>query len=342
LVEEISTVLHSRYQSAKTLKNKIRNDKNLKSPRIVIALGGNALGNTPQEQIEKINEACPSLVDLMRQGYEIIVTHGNGPQVGMINLAFDEASKNNDKIPPIPFAECSAMSQGYIGYHLQQGILKEMRNKNMPWHVASLVTQIEVDKNDKAFENPTKPVGAYYTKDMADEIMKDNPEIIMKEDAGRGYRRMVASPEPIDIVEKDSIRNLLDNEFVVIACGGGGIPVIKKDDGVYEGVDAVIDKDFASAHLADVIDADYLFILTAVDRVCLNYGKENEKVLSEMSVKDAEKYIEEGHFAPGSMLPKVKAAVSFAKSKKGRCAVIASLEKAPLAIRNESGTRIYM
>lgn len=312
------------------------------TPRIVIALGGNALGNTPKEQIEKINEAAPSLVDLISQGYEIIVTHGNGPQVGMINLAFDEASRENDKIPSVPFAECSAMSQGYIGYHLQQGILKEMRSKNMPWHVASLVTQIEVNKDDAAFKNPTKPVGSYYTEEQANKIMSENPEIIMKEDSGRGYRRVVPSPSPVDIVEKDSVLNLLDNEFVVIACGGGGIPVIKKDDGIYEGVDAVIDKDYASALLADLIDADYLFILTAVDRVCLNFGKKNEKHLTEMTVEEAQRYIDEGHFAPGSMLPKVKAAVNFAKSKKGRCAVIASLQKAPLAINGQSGTKIYM
>lgn len=314
----------------------------MKSPRIVIALGGNALGNTPREQIEKINTACPSLVELIAKGYEIIITHGNGPQVGMINLAFDEASRDNEKIPSVPFAECSAMSQGYIGYHLQQGILKEMRNKNMPWHVASLITQIEVDPNDEAFHHPTKPVGGYYTEPQAKKIMIENPEIVMGEDSGRGYRRLVPSPRPVDIIEKDSVLNLLDNEFVVIACGGGGIPVIKKSEGIYEGVDAVIDKDFASALLADVIDADYLFILTAVDRVCLNYGKQNETHLKEMSVNEAQRYIDEGHFAPGSMLPKVKAAVNFAQSKKGRNAVIASLEKAPLAISGQSGTRVYM
>lgn len=309
-------------------------------PRIVIALGGNALGNTPEEQLSKIKNATPSLVELIKQGYEIIITHGNGPQVGMINLSFDEACKINASIPEMPFAECSAMSQGYIGYHLQQCILHEMQRQNMPWHVASVITQIEVSPDDEAFQNPSKPIGSYYDKETADKIMSDNPDIIFKEDSGRGYRRVVPSPSPKDIVEKSSILNLLDNEFVVIACGGGGIPVIKKESGEYCGVDAVIDKDYASALLAKVVDADYLFILTAIDRVAINFGKENEEFITQMDCDTALRYADEGHFAPGSMLPKVKAAVSFAKSKKGRCAIIASLEKAPLAISGKSGTKI--
>lgn len=309
-------------------------------PRIVIALGGNALGNTPEEQLSKIKNATPALVELIKQGYEIIITHGNGPQVGMINLAFDEACKTNASIPEMPFAECSAMSQGYIGYHLQQCILHEMQRQNMPWHVASVITQIEVSPDDEAFQNPSKPIGSYYDKETADKIMSNNPDVIFKEDSGRGYRRVVPSPSPKDIVEKSSILNLLDNEFVVIACGGGGIPVIKKESGEYCGVDAVIDKDYASALLAKVVDADYLFILTAIDRVAINFGKENEEFITQMDCDTALRYADEGHFAPGSMLPKVKAAVSFAKSKKGRCAIIASLEKAPLAISGKSGTKI--
>lgn len=312
---------------------------NEKDERIVIALGGNALGDTPEEQQKKIDDAAEALVGLISQGYEIIVSHGNGPQVGMINLAFSMSSSDNEKIPPMPLAECTAMSQGYIGYHLQKGIQKELTREGMPWHVATMVTQVEVDENDEAFKNPTKPIGIYYTEDEAKKLMAENPEKVYIEDAGRGYRRVVASPLPKDIVEKDSILNLLDNEFVVIACGGGGIPVIKTQDG-YKGVDAVIDKDFASALLAESVDAKYLFILTAVDRVSLNYGKPDEKVLEKMSVKEAEQYCNEGHFAPGSMLPKVKAGIKFAKSKKGRRAVIASLEKAPLAIRGLSGTII--
>lgn len=312
---------------------------NEKDERIVIALGGNALGDTPEEQQKRIDDAAEALVGLISQGYEIIVSHGNGPQVGMINLAFSMSSSDNEKIPPMPLAECTAMSQGYIGYHLQKGIQKELTREGMPWHVATMVTQVEVDENDEAFKNPTKPIGIYYTEDEAKKLMAENPEKVYIEDAGRGYRRVVASPLPKNIVEKDSILNLLDNEFVVIACGGGGIPVIKTQNG-YKGVDAVIDKDFASALLAESVDAKYLFILTAVDRVSLNYGKPDEKVLEKMSVKEAEQYCNEGHFAPGSMLPKVKAGIKFAKSKKGRQAVIASLEKAPLAIRGLSGTII--
>ena len=310
--------------------------------RIVIALGGNALGSTAKEQQERIEKTAPALVGLIAQGYEIIVSHGNGPQVGMIELAFDEASKVSGKVSKMPLQECTAMSQGYIGYHLQKGILKEMREEGMPWHVATMITQIEVDPDDPAFANPTKPIGGYYTKEQAEQLERDNPKLIFRQDAGRGYRQMVASPKPKDIVEKDSILNLLDNEFVVIACGGGGIPVIKKGDGIYEGVAAVIDKDFASGLLAELVGAEYLFILTAVDRVVLNYGKENETPLSKMTVEQAEEYCKEGHFAPGSMLPKVLAAIHFAKSKKGRKAVIASLEKAPLAIRGLSGTEISL
>ncbi|MDY3304037.1 MAG: carbamate kinase [Clostridia bacterium] len=309
--------------------------------RIVIALGGNALGNTAEEQKKMIDEACPSLVDLISDGYEIIITHGNGPQVGMINLAFDESSKANNKISKMPLPECCAMSQGYIGYHLQQGIMREITKRKMPWHAATMITQIEVDLNDSAFENPTKPIGGYYSEKEAKEIMAMHSDIKMKEEAGKGYRVVVPSPKPVSIIERDSILNLLDNEFIVIACGGGGIPVIKQSDGSFKGVPAVIDKDFAAAKLAEAIEAKYLFILTAVDNVCINFGKDNEKQLTEMTVSDAEKYMQDGQFAPGSMLPKVAAACSFAKSRKGREAVIASLKNAPLAVSGKSGTRIY-
>lgn len=310
--------------------------------RIVIALGGNALGNTPSEQQSKIDGAAESLVGLIAQGYEIVVSHGNGPQVGTISLAFDTAAEESDKIPAMPLPECTAMSQGYIGYHLQKGILKELRRRKMPWHVSTMVTQMEVDPADPAFHSPTKPIGAYYTKEQAEALMRENPNSVYKEDAGRGYRKVVPSPKPVDIVEKDSILNLLDNEFIVIACGGGGIPVIKRGEGIYEGVDAVIDKDFASAKLADLIDAEYLFILTAVDKVAINWGKPDEQKLDKMTVGEALAFCEAGHFAPGSMLPKVLAAVEFAKAKPGRKAVIASLEEAPLAIQGKSGTEISL
>jgi len=310
--------------------------------RIVIALGGNALGNTTEEQKQRIDEAAPSLVDLIRQGHEIIISHGNGPQVGMIKLGLDIASDTNDKVARFPLPECTAMSQGYIGFHLQNGILRELRAQKMPWHVATVVTQMEVDPNDPAFKNPTKPIGAFYSKTEAKKLKEENPNLIFKEDAGRGWRQMVPSPKPIEIVEKESILKLLDNEFIVIACGGGGIPVVKIEDGDYKSISAVIDKDFASAKLAELCDADYLFILTAVDRVCINYGKLNQEELKEITVEKAKALSAEGHFAPGSMLPKVEAAISFASSKKGRRAVIASLEKAPLAIQGESGTVITL
>lgn len=309
--------------------------------RILIALGGNALGNNPKEQQEMIEKAAPSLVGLIKQGHEIIISHGNGPQVGMINLAFETAAKHNDRIPKFELPECTAMSQGYIGYHLQKGIKKELRKEGMPWKVASIVTQVIVDKNDKAFKNPTKPIGSFYTEEEAKKIMAEDPSITMKEDAGRGYRQMVASPKPIGIVERDSILNLLDDEFIVIACGGGGIPVIENEEGDFEGIPAVIDKDFASAKMAELVNADYLFILTAVDRVAINFGKPDQKELIEMSVEEAVKYCNEGHFAPGSMLPKVEAAIGFVSTGTGRKSVISSLEKAPLAMTGESGTMIY-
>ncbi len=310
--------------------------------RIVIALGGNALGDTPVEQMRRINEAAPSLIGLIKQGHEIIVSHGNGPQVGMIKLGLDTAADINEKVARFPLPECTALSQGYIGFHLQNGILRELRREGMPWHAATVITQIEVDRRDPAFENPTKPIGAFYSEEEAKTMMLLEPEAVFREDSGRGWRRCVASPKPVDIVEKDSILNLLDHEFIVIACGGGGIPVVRNADGDFEGVPAVIDKDFASALLAKLVNADYLFILTAVDRVCLNFGKPDQEELHEISVERARKLAKEGHFAAGSMLPKVEAAIDFAVSAPGRRAVIASLEKAPLAMTGESGTIITM
>ena len=308
--------------------------------RIVIALGGNALGSNPENQIERAERAAVSLVDLIEDDAEIVITHGNGPQVGMIDLAFATACEIDKKIPHMPLPECTAMSQGYIGYHLQNAILREMRKRGMPWHAATLTTQIEVDENDPAFKNPTKPIGPYYSENEAKKLMQDYPHLTYAEDAGRGYRLMVASPKPKDIIEKEALLTLLENEFVVIACGGGGIPVIRKNEDVIKGANAVIDKDFAASFMAELVDAESLFILTAVERVALNFGKPDMREISEMTVAEAEKYCAEGHFAPGSMLPKVEAAISFAKSKKGRHAVIASLEKASLALRGESGTVI--
>lgn len=310
--------------------------------RIVIALGGNALGSTPEEQQRQIEAACPALVGLISQGHEIIISHGNGPQVGMINLAFDIASAASEKVAPMPLPECTAMSQGYIGYHLQKGIARELRLRNMPWQVASVVTQVVVDENDPAFAAPSKPIGAFYDEETARAMMSADPSLHMAEDSGRGWRRMVPSPRPMDIAERRSILNLLDNEYIVIACGGGGIPVIRDENGDLHGVPAVIDKDFASAKLAEAVGADYLFILTAVDRVCINFGTPEQKELTEMSSGEAEMYIRAGQFGKGSMEPKVEAASAFVRSGWGRRAVIASLEKAPQAMRGESGTLISL
>lgn len=306
--------------------------------KIVVALGGNALGNTPQEQIQAVRHTAKPIVDLIADGHEVIIAHGNGPQVGMINLAMDVASKSSAATPEMPFPECGAMSQGYIGYHLQNSIREELLERDMQIPVATVVTQVIVDKNDSAFENPTKPVGAFYSKEEAEKLMAEKG-FVMKEDAGRGYRRVVASPLPIDVAEKETIKTLVDNNQVVIAVGGGGIPVYAEGNKLI-GIPAVIDKDFASAKLAEILDADYLIILTAVEQVAINFGKENEQWLSTLTISEAEKYIEEGHFAPGSMLPKVKAAISFAESKEGRKALITSLEKASAGIAGQTGTRI--
>ena len=309
--------------------------------RIVIALGGNALGTTAQEQRDRIDAATPSLVGLIAQGHEIIVSHGNGPQVGAINLAFDIAAQHTDKVTRMDLPECTAMSQGYIGYHLQQGLAKELRRVGMPWHVASVVTQVEVAANDPAFDRPTKPIGAFYDEATAAAQMAATPGLVMVEDSGRGWRRVVASPRPIDIVERDSILNLLDHEFIVVACGGGGVPVIRDEAGDLHGVAAVIDKDFASATLADAVGADYLFILTAVDRVAVDFGTPQQRDLEDLDLATAQRYVDEGQFGAGSMLPKVQAAMAFAASGQGRHAVICSLENAPLAMRGESGTAIH-
>lgn len=306
--------------------------------KIVVALGGNALGNTPYEQIEAVRRTAKPIVDLVEEGHEVVISHGNGPQVGMINLAMDVASKSAAATPEMPFPECGAMSQGYIGYHLQNAIREELLNRGLDNPVSTIITQVLVDKNDPAFENPTKPVGAFYTKEEAERLTVEKG-FVMKEDAGRGYRRVVPSPLPVDIAEKETIKTLIRNEQVVIAVGGGGIPVYG-DGNKLIGVSAVIDKDFASAKLAEILEADYLIILTAVEKVAINFGEEDEVWLSQITIDEAEKYIEEGQFAPGSMLPKIKAAMMFASSMKGRKALITSLEKAAEGIEGKTGTKI--
>lgn len=304
--------------------------------KIVIALGGNALGSTPAEQLELVRQTAKPIVDLIQEGNQVVIAHGNGPQVGMINLGMSTAAEAGAIKSDMPFPECGAMSQGYIGYHLQNSIGNELAARGLAKDVATVITQVLVDEADPAFQKPTKPIGAFYDKAAAEKIAAEKG-YTMVEDAGRGYRQVMPSPKPIDVVEKNMIQSLIDTGHVVIAAGGGGIPVIRKD-GRLLGTPAVIDKDFASAKLAELIDADMLVILTAVDRVAINWGKPEQKALGEMSVAEAERYCGEGHFAPGSMLPKVQAAISFAKA--GGTAIIASLENAAAALRGESGTHI--
>ena len=304
--------------------------------KIVIALGGNALGKTPEEQLKLVKETAKSIVEIVKEGHQVIIAHGNGPQVGMINLAMEESHKSIDS-PEMPFAECGAMSQGYIGYHLQQSIQKELAKRNINKNCATIITQVEVDKNDKAFENPTKPIGSFYTEEEAKKIAEEKG-YAMKEDAGRGYRRVVASPKPIKIVEIMTIHDLVEKGNIVIACGGGGIPVVKGKDG-YEGVDAVIDKDRTSARLALELNADVLLILTAVDQVYINYKQENEQGLSSLTIEEAMNLIQTKEVAEGSMLPKVEACCDFAKESNGY-ALITSLQKAKEALAGKTGTII--
>jgi len=305
--------------------------------KIVIALGGNALGKTPEEQLELVKATAKSIVEIVEEGHEVIVAHGNGPQVGMINLAMDFANENEAGTPNMPFAECGAMSQGYIGYHLQQSIDEELKRKKIDKGCVTIITQVEVNKKDKAFDNPTKPVGMFYTKEEAEQIEKEKGYTFV-EDAGRGYRRVVPSPKPINIIELEIIRRLRTRN-VVIAVGGGGIPVIRTRKG-FKGVDAVIDKDLSSAKLAAQLNADILLILTAVEKVYINYNTENQQALDKLTLKEAKDYIKQGHFAKGSMLPKIEACMNFVKNcPKGR-AIITSLDKAREALNKETGTVI--
>jgi carbamate kinase len=305
--------------------------------KIVIALGGNALGNSPQEQLSLVKDTAKPLVDLIEEGHQLIIAHGNGPQVGMINLAM-EVSNQKANTPIMPFAECGAMSQGYIGYHLQNAIREEMVSRNIHKEVVTLVTQVVVDENDPGFANPSKPVGGFHTLEESQDLEKSKG-YMMVEDSGRGYRRVVPSPKPMDVVEKNVIKALVDDGVIVITVGGGGIPVIKTEYG-HRGVDAVIDKDFASAKIAEILHADYLFILTAIDRVMINYNKPNQQALDVMTVAQARQYMNENHFAPGSMLPKVQAAIDFIEHNPSGTAIIAALERAKDAIAGLSGTKI--
>ena len=306
--------------------------------RIVIALGGNALGNNLAEQMEAVKITARSIVDLISEGNEVVISHGNGPQVGMISNAVTELSRVDKTQPLIPLSVCVAMSQAYIGYDLQNALREELLNRDKDIPVVTMVTQVRVDASDPAFENPTKPIGQFLTKEEADEISAKQG-YLMKEDAGRGYRRVVASPKPAEIIEIGAIKALVDAGQVVIAAGGGGIPVTLEGNHL-KGAGAVIDKDFASCLLAQELDADYLIILTAVEKVAINFNKPDVKWLDHLTVDEAKEYIEQGHFAKGSMLPKVQAALQFAESKEGRTALITLLEKAKDGILGKTGTTI--
>ncbi len=310
--------------------------------RIVIALGGNALGNNLPEQMIAVRQTARAIVDLIEQGHEVVIAHGNGPQVGMIQNAMTELTRSNpEKYIPCPLSVCVAMSQGYIGYDLQNALREEMLSRGIQKGVATVLTQVEVDANDPAFSKPTKPIGAFMTKEEADVLVKERDYSVV-EDAGRGYRRVVASPRPQSIVEIQSIQDMVDAGLVVIACGGGGIPVFKTEGFHLKGAAAVIDKDFAASCLARQLDADCLIILTAVEKVAIHFGKPDVQWLSELTPDVARQYIADGEFAPGSMLPKVQAALEFAESKPGRTALITLLEKAREGIAGETGTQIHL
>ncbi len=310
--------------------------------RIVIALGGNALGSSLPEQMAAVKQTARAIVDLIQEGHQVVIAHGNGPQVGMIQKAMTELTRSDpDKYIPCPLSVCVAMSQGYIGYDLQNGLREEMLDRGISKGVATVLTQVEVDPDDPAFRRPTKPIGAFMTREEAERMVAERGYDVI-EDAGRGYRRVVASPRPQAIVEIESIRDMVDAGLVVVACGGGGIPVFKPEGHHLKGAAAVIDKDFASCTLAQQLGADCLVILTAVEKVAVHFGKPEQKWLDRLTPDQARIYMDEGHFAPGSMLPKVQAAVQFAESKPGRTALITLLEKAKDGIAGKTGTVISL
>lgn len=305
--------------------------------KIVVALGGNALGQSPEEQLELLKGTAKSLVSLINKGYEVVISHGNGPQVGSINLGLNYAAENKQG-PPFPFPECGAMSQAYIGYQMQESLFNELHSLDIDKQVVTLVTQVEVDKDDQAFNNPTKPIGLFYTKEQADKTIQEKGYQFV-EDSGRGYRRVVPSPQPMNIVELESIETLIKHGTLVIAAGGGGIPVVK-EQGNYKGVDAVIDKDKTSALLAAHLQSDQLIILTAVDHVYINFGKDNQEGLGEVTVDEIKQHIADNQFAKGSMLPKVEAALQFLEKSKNGSVLITSLEGLGDALEGKIGTLI--
>ena len=310
--------------------------------RIVIALGGNALGNNLPEQMAAVKQTARAIADLIEEGHEVVVAHGNGPQVGMIQAAMTELTRSDpEKYIPCPLSVCVAMSQGYIGYDLQNALREELLDRGIVKGVSTVLTQVEVDPEDPAFQHPTKPIGSFMSREEAEKMVAERGYDVV-EDAGRGYRRVVASPKPVSIVEIDSIRDMVEAGLVVVACGGGGIPVFRSQGHHLKGAAAVIDKDFASCVLAQQLDADYLVILTAVEKVAVNFGKPDQQWLDSLTPAQARAYMDQGQFAPGSMLPKVQAAVQFAESKPGRSALITLLEKARDGIAGRTGTSISL
>ena len=310
--------------------------------RIVIALGGNALGNNLPEQMAAVKQTARAIADLIEEGHEVVVAHGNGPQVGMIQAAMTELTRSDpEKYIPCPLSVCVAMSQGYIGYDLQNALREELLDRGIVKGVSTVLTQVEVDPEDPAFQHPTKPIGSFMSREEAEKLVAERGYDVV-EDAGRGYRRVVASPKPVSIVEIDSIRDVVEAGLVVVACGGGRIPVFRSQGHHLKGAAAVIDKDFASCVLAQQLDADYLVILTAVEKVAVNFGKPDQQWLDSLTPDQAREYMDQGQFAPGSMLPKVQAAVQFAESKPGRSALITLLEKARDGIAGRTGTSISL
>lgn len=311
----------------------------MKRKKVVIALGGNALGRNVEEQKEAVAKTAKVIVDLSQQDLDIIITHGNGPQVGMIQDAMDNLVVMHENYKQIPLPTCVAMSQGYIGIDLQNAIKYELHRRGIDGKVSTILSQVEVDEDDPAFHNPSKPIGRFMTKEEAEINEQNGVKCI--EDAGRGYRIVVASPMPKRIRELETIKTLVNARHIVITCGGGGIPVADRN-GKLEGVNAVIDKDNASSLLAQQLDADYLIILTAVEKVAINFGKENQKWLSDLTVEKAKQYVAEEQFAKGSMLPKVEACIRFAESQKGRNSLITLLDKAADGIAGKTGTVIHL
>lgn len=310
---------------------------------IVIAIGGNSLikdkkHQTIQDQYKNVCETATHIANLIQKGYRVVVTHGNGPQVGF-ELRRSEIAHKVEGLHPLPMANCVAMTQGSIGYQIQQALYNEFKSRGMKDIAATIVTQVVVSKHDKSFKNPIKPIGTFYTKEQVDKLRRKYPNWVLVQDAGRGYRRVVPSPKPIKIIEMPIIKNLMEKNFCLICVGGGGVPVIEKEDGTLKGIDAVIDKDFASSLLASNINADIFLISTGVDKVCLNFNKPDQKKLDKLTLKEAESYLKEGHFGKGSMLPKIKACMEFVKNTKKK-AIITSIETIEDSLEGKNGTVI--